>query len=88
MPTNKEPSSTRRAELERCRGEALAAARARAEKLNGATVRIARKLSEQRQLFGSVGIKEFRRGHARAGFEVAKSELHLPPVPVQGHRRS
>jgi large subunit ribosomal protein L9 len=74
---NKAKFDARRAELEKVQGEALAAAQARAEKLNGATVQIARKLSEEGKLFGSVGIKDIVEALHAAGFEVAKSELHL-----------
>jgi large subunit ribosomal protein L9 len=74
---NKAKFDARRAELEKVQGAALAAAQARAEKLNGATVQIARKLSEEGKLFGSVGIKDIVEALHAAGFEVTKSEIHL-----------
>jgi large subunit ribosomal protein L9 len=80
---NKAKFDARRAELEKVQGAALAAAQARAEKLNGATVQIARKLSEEGKLFGSVGIKDIVEALHAAGFEVAKSELHLSAGPFK-----
>jgi large subunit ribosomal protein L9 len=73
----------RRAELERHQADALGAAKARAEQLAGATVQIARKVSEEGTLFGSVTIKDITDAFAASGFEVHKSELHLPAGPLK-----
>lgn len=80
---NKAKFETRRAELEKAQADAIGDARARAEKLAGATVQIARKISEEGKLFGSVGIKDIVEALHAAGFEVEKSEIHLPSGPIK-----
>ncbi len=68
----------RRAELEAQFAAQLAAAQARAEKLNGAVVTLAAKAGEGGKLFGSVGTRDIAEAATAAGFEVAKSEVLLP----------
>jgi large subunit ribosomal protein L9 len=80
---NKAKFDTRRAELEKHQADAVGAAKARAEKLSGATVQIARKISEEGKLFGSVGIKDIVEALHAGGFEVEKSEVHLPSGPLK-----
>jgi large subunit ribosomal protein L9 len=80
---NKSKFEARRAELEKAQADAVGEAKARAEKLAGATVQIARKISEEGKLFGSVGIKDIVEALHAAGFEVEKSELHLPSGPIK-----
>lgn len=74
---NRAKFEVRRAELEMAQADALGKARARGEKLNGATVQIVRKVSEEGKLFGSVSIKDICDAMHEAGFELAKSEVHL-----------
>ena len=65
----------RRAELE----EVLAAANARAEKINALeTVTIASKAGDEGKLFGSIGTRDIADAVTAAGVEVAKSEVRLP----------
>jgi len=69
----------RRAELEKQLAETLAAAEARAEKLNALeTVVIASKAGEEGKLFGSIGTRDIADAITAAGVEVAKSEVRLP----------
>jgi large subunit ribosomal protein L9 len=80
---NKARFEARRAELEKAQTDAIGTARARAEKLAGATVQIARKISEEGKLFGSVGVKDVVEALHAAGFEVEKSEIHMPSGPIK-----
>jgi large subunit ribosomal protein L9 len=75
---NKATFDARRAELEAAAAESLAAAKARAEKLDGLTLQIPRKASEEGKLFGSVSSVDIAEAAAAAGFELAKSEIDLP----------
>ena len=70
----------RRAELEAKLAEVLAAANARAEKINALeTVTIASKAGDEGKLFGSIGTRDIADAvTAAAGVEVAKSEVRLP----------
>ena len=82
-PENKAKFEARRAELERAENEALDKARRRAETLTGVTVQIVRKVSEDGTMFGSVGLRDITDALAAAGFEVAKSEVHLSQGPIK-----
>jgi large subunit ribosomal protein L9 len=78
-PDNKAYFEERRAELEKAAAEALAAAEARAEKINGASVEIARKAGDEGKLFGSVGTQDIAEAvAATCGTEVAKHEVLMP----------
>ena len=68
----------RRAELERQVAEALTAAQARAERLNGMSVAIACKTGEEGKLFGSVGATDIAEAITNAGVEVKKQEVRMP----------
>jgi len=74
---NQAAFEARRAELERSQVDALAAAQARAASLDGATVQIQRKAGEEGKLFGSVSTADIAEAAIAAGFELAKSEIHL-----------
>lgn len=70
---------TRRAELEAKVAEQLAAAEARAEKVNALEgVSIASKAGDEGKLFGSIGTRDIADAITAAGVEVAKSEVRLP----------
>ncbi len=68
----------RRAELMKAHNEKVAAAEARAEKLQGMRVSIAVNASEDGKLYGSVGTRDIVRAVADTGIEIAKSEVRLP----------
>ena len=80
---NRAKFEARRAELEKAATDALASAKARGEKMSGATVQIVRKISEEGKLFGSVGIKDICDAMHAAGYELAKAEVHLDRGPIK-----
>lgn len=68
----------RRAELEKKAQDELAAAEARAEKLNELSVTITSRAGDEGKLFGSIGTRDIADAVTAAGIEVAKSEVRLP----------
>lgn len=82
LPATKDNLATvevRRAELQAQAAEQLAAAQARAEKLNGATVSLAAKAGDEGKLFGSVGTRDIAEAiTAQTGVEVEKADVKLP----------
>lgn len=77
-PENIAEVEKRRAELEAQFAAQLAAAQARAEKLNGLSVTIATKAGDEGKLFGSIGTRDIADAVTAAGVEVSKSEVLLP----------
>jgi large subunit ribosomal protein L9 len=75
---NIEHFEARRAELEKQAAEQLAAAQARAEKLNDLTVTIAANAGDEGKLFGSIGTRDIADAVTAAGVEVSKSEVKMP----------
>ncbi len=73
----------RRAELEKKANEALEAAKARAEKLEGLLVQIPAKAGVDGRLFGSVTNHDIAEALAAQGFEVRKLEVMLPNGPMK-----
>jgi large subunit ribosomal protein L9 len=73
----------RRAELERAQADSLGKAQLRAEKLNGATVQIARKAGVDGRLFGSVTNADIAEALAAQGFEIVKAEIRMPAGPLK-----
>ena len=80
---NRAKFEAQRAELEKAQTDALDRARSRAEKMAGYTVQIVRKVSEEGKIFGSVGIRDICEAMEQAGFELARSELHLDRGPLK-----
>lgn len=80
---NKTKFEARRAELEKVQADALDRARARAERITGATVKIVRKVSEDGTMFGSVGTRDIADAMEQQGFELQKSEIHLSSGPIK-----
>ncbi|BAU48470.1 50S ribosomal protein L9 [Sulfurifustis variabilis] len=80
---NKAKFEARRAELERAQADALEKARTRAEKLNGYTLQIVRKVAEDGTMYGSVTNRDIGEGLEQAGFEVERSEIELPQGPLK-----
>lgn len=68
----------RRAELMKAAADKLAAAQARADKLNGLTVRIEANAGDEGKLFGSVGTRDIAEAVTAAGQKLEKSEVLLP----------
>jgi large subunit ribosomal protein L9 len=80
---NKAEFEARRAELEKAQADALAAAQARADKLNGQSFTIKVKASEEGKLFGSIGPREIAEAVSASGTEVNKSEIQMPAGPIK-----
>ena len=73
----------RRLDLEKASADKLQAAKARAKELEGQSVEIAGRASEEGKLFGSVGLVEIAEAFAAKGFELNKSEIQLPEGPIK-----
>ncbi len=74
---NRAKFEARRAELERVQNESLGKSRERAEKLNGFTVQILRKVAEDGTMYGSVTNRDIADSVTQAGFEIERSEVIL-----------
>jgi large subunit ribosomal protein L9 len=75
---NVEDFEARRAELEATAAESVAVAQVRAEKLAALSLTIEANAGEEGKLFGSIGTRDIAEVIAKAGVEVAKSEVKLP----------
>ena len=73
----------RRQELEKASADKLQAAKARAKELDGQSVEIASKASDEGRLFGSVGLIEISEAFAAKGMELNKAEIQLPEGPFK-----
>ena len=73
----------RRAELEAKAAGELAAAQARAKKLEGLTLKIAMQAGAEGKLFGSVGTVDIAEALGKRGVSVERSEVRLPDGPLR-----
>ena len=74
----------RRAELEKAAAEALAAAEARKEKVDGLELTITAAAGGEGKLFGSVGTQDIADAiQAAAGVEVEKREVRMPEGAIR-----
>lgn len=80
---NVQEFEARRAELEKAAQEKLAAAKARAEELEGKTFTVSAKAGDEGKLFGSIGAKDVADLIAATGVDVSKSEVRLPEGPLR-----
>ncbi|MFA4968940.1 MAG: 50S ribosomal protein L9 [Sulfuritalea sp.] len=80
---NRKIFEEKRAELERIQAEAIAAAQAQVEKLEGLMVQITRKTGVDGRLFGSVSTHDIAEALAAQGFQVEKSAIRLPEGPLK-----
>lgn len=80
---NRKKFEAQRLELERLHADALSAAQARASTLDGASVRIVRKVGEEGKLFGSVTTSDIVEAMMQVGLELKKSEVHLSAGPIK-----
>lgn len=80
---NVESFEARRAELQKAAEEKLAAAQARAEKLNEVELSIVAKAGDEGKLFGSIGTRDIADAITGAGIEVSKSEVKLPEGAIR-----
>src|SRR4026209_1425906 len=82
-PENKAKFELRRAELEAKAAEELAAAQARAKKLEGMVLKIEMQAGAEGKLFGSVGTVDIAEEIGKRGVEVERREIRLPERPVR-----
>ena len=80
---NRKIFEEKRAELERVQAEAVAAAQAQVEKLEGLMLQITRKTGVDGRLFGSVSTHDIAEALAAQGFQVEKSAIRLPEGPLK-----
>ena len=73
----------RRLELEKASADKLQAAKARASELEGQSVEIISRASDEGKLFGSVGLVEISEAFIAKGLELNKSEIQLPEGPIK-----
>ena len=73
----------RRAELEKHEAEVLAAAKTRAEQLEGMEISIAAKSGGEGKLFGSITNANITEAINEKGIEVEKSEIRMPEGPIR-----
>lgn len=80
---NIEKFEAMRAELEKKAADELAAAQARAAKLEGQVLRITAQAGPEGKLFGSVGPLDIANACAELGAEVERSEVRMPEGPIR-----
>jgi large subunit ribosomal protein L9 len=73
----------RRTELEKLQAAALAAATAKAEKLEGLMVQIAQKAGVDGRLFGSVTNHDIADALKAQGIEIEKGDIRMPLGPLK-----
>jgi large subunit ribosomal protein L9 len=81
-PANIKEFESRRAELEKMAGEELAAAKARAELVQGMELVITANVGAEGKLFGSVGPVDIAEAGEKVGVEIARSEIRMPDGPI------
>ena len=88
-PENKAKFESRRAELEAKAANELAAAQARAKKLEGLKIKIEMQAGAEGKLFGSVGTVDIAEAVGKQGIEIERSEIRLleGPLRVVGEHR-
>jgi large subunit ribosomal protein L9 len=82
-PDNIAKFESRRAELEAKAAAELAAAKARASKLEGLVLKIEMQAGTEGKLFGSVGTVDIAEEIGKRGIEVERSEIRLPEGPLR-----
>jgi large subunit ribosomal protein L9 len=80
---NRQKFEGRRLELEKASADKLQSAQARASELEGQSVEIAGRASDEGKLFGSVGLVEISEAFAAKGLEINRSEIQLPEGPFK-----
>ena len=80
---NIEKFESRRAELEAKAAAELAAAQARAKKLEGLVLKIEMQAGAEGKLFGSVGTVDIAEEIGKRGIEVERSEIRLREGPLR-----
>ncbi len=80
---NRKKFEQRRRELEDAAADKLVLARRRAEAMSGFKITVARRVSEDGKLFGSVSTVDIAEEMERCGHELQKSEIHLSEGPLK-----
>jgi large subunit ribosomal protein L9 len=80
---NRKVYEERKAELLKKSTESLNAAKIRAEKIAGKTVKVKALAAEEGKLYGSVGPADIVRAAAEAGLELRKSEIDMVTGPIR-----
>jgi len=80
---NKAKFESRRADLEAKAASELAAAQARAKKLQGLSLKIEMQAGTEGKLFGSVGTVDIAEEIGKRGIEVERSEIRLHDGPLR-----
>jgi large subunit ribosomal protein L9 len=83
-PENLAEFEKRRAELEKAQDDQLAAARARAQAVEGLAVKIMRKAGVDGRLFGSVTTHDIVDALAAMGHEIERAAVRMPQGPLKG----
>jgi large subunit ribosomal protein L9 len=83
-PENLAEFEKRRAELEKAQADQLAAARARAQAVEGLAVKIMRKAGVDGRLFGSVTTHDIVDALAAMGHEIERAAVRMPQGPLKG----
>jgi len=73
---------TRRADLEKAAAGELAAAKARADLIQGMELVIPANVGSEGKLFGSVGPIDITEAFSKVGVEVARAEIRMPDGPI------
>ena len=81
-PQNMKEIERRRAELEKSAAEELAAAKSRAEAINGMELVISANAGSEDKLFGSVGPIDIVEAFKLVQVELERSEIRMPDGPI------
>ncbi|MGI9219567.1 MAG: 50S ribosomal protein L9 [Woeseiaceae bacterium] len=81
-PQNIKEIEARRAELEKAAAEELAAAKARAQAVDGVELVIAANAGSEDKLFGSVGPIDIVEALKEIQVEIERSEVRMPDGPI------
>lgn len=73
---------SRRAELEKRAAEELAAAKSRAQLVEGTELVIPANVGSEGKLFGSIGPIDIVEAFNKVGVEIAKAEVRMPEGPI------
>ncbi len=81
-PENIKEIEARRAELEKAAAEELAAAKKRADAINGLEIVVAANVGSEGKLFGSVGPVDIAAAFEKIQIEVERAEIRMPEGPI------
>ena len=81
-PENIKEIESRRAELEKAAAEELAAAKKRADAINGLEIVVAANVGSEGKLFGSVGPVDIAAAFEKIQIEVERAEIRMPEGPI------